>query len=444
MFAAIFKDQSWFLFVVAVITVILACGVYSLARKHGQRPYAFAALTAVTVVEVSVTLAMPNGGRTTDVCVLNRDLVEPFLTTQGLLNLAMFLPLGFVGVLAARSVVPVVLGSAALSLLSEVCQAVVPGIGRNCDSSDFFMNTLGGILGAAAAYAVLRMTGSVLQWDRYWRPAVVGAVVAGLVVGVTGFTLITITPMDSTSLQFADGSQKEAAEAAIRQAFGSHYTVTQVQYQPAAGSGTGGNLLLRLDEGKASAQLTWPDKRALTVSLENSSKVTAESFPIPGSRVKPDTAQSAQRIAQTYAQKFYPASMAGAKTIVKPVGAKAELGWMVSWRRTNADGVLMPMRLDVEVNRAGRISQLVSSPVNDPQNLPPITLSRKAAEEKALKSIHGYLQTTPLKVSGVRLQAMERAGKWRSVYLFTYRTDKGDEVMSVTYVDATTGQATSE
>jgi hypothetical protein len=40
-----------------------------------------------------------------------------------------------------------------------------------------------------------------------------------------------------------------------------------------------------------------------------------------------------------------------------PVGEKASLGWMTNWRWTHND-VLMPRMLDVQIDKAGRVSQI--------------------------------------------------------------------------------------
>ncbi len=60
---------------------------------------------------------------------------------------------------------------------------------------------------------------------------------------------------------------------------------------------------------------------------------------------------------------------------------------MVGRRRENADGVLMPLRLDAQINTAGRISQLLTAGAEDPKELPKASVSKATAEATALKSI---------------------------------------------------------
>jgi hypothetical protein len=54
----------------------------------------------------------------------------------------------------------------------------------------------------------------------------------------------------------------------------------------------------------------------------------------------------------------YPWAEAATWHETQPVGSKAEFGWLTSWRFKER-GVVMPRSLDVQINRAGRVSQLL-------------------------------------------------------------------------------------
>ncbi|MFD7922143.1 VanZ family protein [Streptomyces sp. NPDC059740] len=444
MFEAAFRGQSWFIFVTVVVALLLGVAAYSLAKQRGWRRFEWALFTVLFTSIVAVTLAMPGGGIQRSECVLNRNIFEPLMTSEGLLNLAMYVPLGLAGFAATRAVVPTLVTCACLSLVTEVSQALLPWVGRNCDSGDFFMNSAGGALGIALGCLYLRLIHARVEPRRLWKPALgVGAVIFAVAGGTAAFGL-TLTVVDATSVREGDSEERSAAEHAIQQAFDGHYTVSRVQFSPSlAGSGKG-FLDFTLNGGAGSAELTWPDKRTLTVSLENSDKLTAMSFPVTGNRTPPHNAQDAQRIAQIYADQHYPKSTHGSKVTVAKVDAAGRLGWMVSWRRVNPEGVLMPMRLDVEVNRAGRVSQLLTTPTADPGSLPPVKISEQKARSAGQKSIDALLTNSKVKVSGTRLEAANRGGKWRTEYVVTYVTLEGKPSEAVSYVDATTGHATSQ
>ncbi|WP_329138959.1 VanZ family protein [Streptomyces sp. NBC_01476] len=446
MFSAALRGQSWFLFSALVGALLLACAAFSIARRRGVRPWEFAGLTALVAAEVSVTLLLPNGGYTTRTCVVNRDVFEPLLTEQGLLNLLMFLPIGIAGVLATRSVLPTVAGCAALSMGTELAQAAVPGIGRNCDSSDFTMNVAGAAVGAAIAWAILNKPGSAVPLERHWRPTAYSFTAVAVAAAIIGITAVQFISMDSTSIQFASGSQKSAAQEAMHASFGDRYAITKVQFQPPVGGGSDrGTIGMILDGGKANAALTWPDNQVLTVSFENSDRTTSESFPVDGAGKPPTTGAEALAIATKYAHQYHPEALQGSRSTVAPVDPDAKLGWMVSWRRLNTAGVLMPMRLDVEINRAGRISQLVSADIGDPTGLPPVKITKSQAVRRARESIGKLLHDGQnLKVAEVSLRADDRTSAWRTEYVVSYVEPDGTQVQSISYVDATTGSTVSE
>jgi hypothetical protein len=393
-------------------------------------------------VEVSVTLLSGDGGALTRRCVVNHDLVEPFHTDQGLLNLVLLVPVGFFAVLAVRSIAPVAALVVLLPVATELLQSLVPAIGRLCDTSDVEMNVLGGALGAAACRLLLRTAHQPLpRPDAGARTTGKVAAVAAVVVAALWTGLITQIPEDSTSLQIAGSTEKDAAQQAFHQAFGDRYRLVTVQYQPSF-SGSQPQLLITLEHG--SATLSWPDRKELVVSLESSSAVTPFSFPVPGASVAPRTAAAAVPIATRYAQTHFPWALRNSQVLTEPVGAEVEFGWVVSWRRRNADGVLMPMRLDVEIDRGGRVSQLLARDVADPAHLPVVRVPEKSAQrtavaydEKLAEAAKSPTAGTTPHVTGHELLAIQGDGHWRTQWLFSMSSGP-----SHLYVDATDGTVT--
>jgi hypothetical protein len=69
------------------------------------------------------------------------------------------------------------------------------------------------------------------------------------------------------------------------------------------------------------------------------------------------TDAAASRIAKVYAQRQYPWARGATVRRTSAVGGKAASGWITSWRWTQGPA-LMPRMLDVQVDRAGRMSRI--------------------------------------------------------------------------------------
>ncbi|MGW1075056.1 VanZ family protein [Streptomyces sp. NPDC002537] len=112
------------------------------------------ALTAASVIGILAVTLRPAGGyvQSGASCVVRGIDLEFFTASDMPGNIALFVPLGLSAMLATRRPWPAIGFGAALSALIEATQAVLTGIGRECDSSDWLMNTVGAALGAALAW----------------------------------------------------------------------------------------------------------------------------------------------------------------------------------------------------------------------------------------------------------------------------------------------------
>ncbi|WP_326700986.1 VanZ family protein [Streptomyces sp. NBC_01754] len=369
MLEAVFKGQGAFVLIATGAAAIAALLGYLVARRYA-RPWAYAGLAAALTAEIGVTLLLPSAGDTSGRCVVNRDLTEPFATEQGLLNLAMFLPLGFLGVLAVRRVVPVLLGVSLLSVVTELCQGLLPWTGRSCDSSDVQMNVLGAALGTLAGAVSLRAARRELRpTTAALRPTLVAFGAGFLACAVVGSVWITPVCVDSTSLRFASGAEKEAARQAVTAAFEGYGRIANVQVRPGQEGGTD-TLLIALETGFA--ELSWPDREQFSADFQELPEEPGPvGFPVPGSAAAPRSADDALRTATSYARARFPWALSGATATSTPVGPQAELGWVVAWR-SRVDGVVMPTRLDVRIDPRGHVAELLTRRVRDtPTTFPP-------------------------------------------------------------------------
>ncbi|MFR9755453.1 VanZ family protein [Streptomyces sp. TR06-5] len=436
MFSAIFHEQTVFVVVASLAVLLVAAACYVLADRYAERAWSWATLGAAVAAEVALTLFLSggNGNSGTGKCVVNHNYAEPFATTQGLLNLALFIPIGAFGVLASRRLLPVLAGGIGLTVVTEFLQTLLPGVSRGCDSSDLQMNALGATAGALATYGILRASGRIVKpANAAAKPTAIAALAGLAPTAVIWNFWITPVHVDATSLQSANDAQREAAEKALSRAFDDRQNVVEIQFSPGVAGGSQA-VLIALESG--SARLSWPDTSRFTATLEASNRTTNASFPVKGVTHKPATQEDAESIARHYVQERYPWATHDANVQVNPVG---ELGWIVSWRRLNSDDVLMPMRLDVQINTEGRVSQLLVNHVEDPKNLPTPTITAKQAASIALDSVD-VPKNIHLDTGNCALQAARHHDTWRTDWVCPFQTNNPDVMVAPTHIDAVTGK----
>ncbi|MFJ8637032.1 hypothetical protein [Streptomyces sp. NPDC093568] len=116
------------------------------------------------------------------------------------------------------------------------------------------------------------------------------------------------------------------------------------------------------------------------------------------------------------------------------MGDNAEFGWITSWRYQSG-GVLMPRSLDVQVNRAGRISQLNVQDGPQQVRLPHRRVSEQQAEQAALRRVGAESQT---KAEAITVRAVRREGVWRAEWSIEISMPGSDPYL--VFVDAETAK----
>ncbi|MET8831706.1 VanZ family protein [Streptomyces sp. NPDC004610] len=424
MFSAIFQHNVGYLAVCTMIGLVLGGAAWTLARKRGNPYGAWWSGLAFTLTGV-LGVTFMGGGSASGACVLNHQFAEPFRTTQGLWNLAMMVPVSACALLAIRRPLPVLVGVIALPLAIEFTQATVNGLGRVCDSSDAEMNIIGGLIGLTVVAVVLAIRHS-LAWQAGAKGALITFVVLFLLGSGVARPMLAFTNVDGSSLADASSGQEQAVEAAVREAFGDRYKIGRQYEQPCVDSPCTNIIfiLLSREEGHSeefgTGSLSWPDKKHLTVQLENSDRPTVMGYPVGGAKA-PSTDAAAFHIAKSYAQQQYPWAMSATVRETFPVGAKAELGWATNWRWTYR-GVLMPRMLDVQVDRAGRVSQIDVTLGPTQVQLPEAKLDAGEAEKAVNKAVTAQLRAngnagTEFSTKAVTVKAVERDGDWQPNWL---------------------------
>ncbi|MEU4036518.1 VanZ family protein [Streptomyces collinus] len=413
-------------------------------RYRAAHPLWWLPLTFCLTGVLGVTLALRGGESGRPECVINYELTEPLHTTQGLWNLAMFVPLGLFGVLALRRPLPVLAGVLALPCLIELAQSLAPFVSGICDSADVEMNAAGGVLGVFGGLVWVR---GRVAWRSWARPTLITSGVLALAGATLFCTAITPYGVTGSAVRNASGDERAAAERAIHQAFGERYHVGSLRVSPGA-DGYNGWMDIQM-AGAYSAQLMWPGGRQLSVSLESSSRPTKTSFPVPGAATPTDAA-GAYRIARSYMKAHYNWAEAASWHETQPVGGKAEFGWLTSWRFKDR-GVVMPRSLDVQINRAGHVSQLLVDFGPEHVKLPAELIPAKRAEKIVRRrEAENGADAGTLRIQADVLKA-DRAkgwqGPWRVVWSVNVEDtqckpdEDGDGCdPSVTIVDAGTGE----
>jgi hypothetical protein len=142
------------------LVVVVCVGVGHAALRRGQPgKRVLWVLTALSGLVVLALTLVPGGkGGQEELCAVQFAL--PTLTRVELLaNVALFVPPVLFATLAWRRPLLVVVTAALASAAIEALQAVVPAIGRACDTNDWLMNVLGILAGALLATGALAIAG---------------------------------------------------------------------------------------------------------------------------------------------------------------------------------------------------------------------------------------------------------------------------------------------
>ncbi len=135
---------------VALMAAGLLAGPWLVAR-----PRVAWALTAASLLPVAALTLVPVERELYARCSVQWALPTPG-RVELMANVVLFVaPVLLAGVAARRPVLAFLAGSAT-SVAIEAVQAVVPAIGRSCDTNDWLSNTLGALVGAGLAWAILR------------------------------------------------------------------------------------------------------------------------------------------------------------------------------------------------------------------------------------------------------------------------------------------------
>jgi hypothetical protein len=425
--------QHHLAFLAAAIAVTLAAGIaaFLVTRRRTTGAHAaFNGFWAASAVGPAILTSWAGSGVLTYECAINSHVTQALSSTQGQLNLVLFIPYGLFAALATRRPLFAAATGILFTMAIETAQATVPFVSRLCDSDDLLTNSLGACVGAALGALIARRLPdtaatrlpTVRRATAYCAPVVVLIATAWLTV----IDPIRIQP-PASRLPSATAAQTEAINDAVTSAFASAYQPSNVFYVD-NGDGTA-SVTASLPGGFA--ELSWPDREQFTAHFTPTTNGEGEhAYHIPGISRPITTADQAKKIATAYASRYAPWADPGSEITVRAIDDKVNVGWMVEWRRWK-NNVLMPMRLNIAIEPTGGLIDLIARNVADP-HLPPANIN----ETKAWEVFGKHHQLRP--GQGVRQPpihlAQRRNGQWRIHWLLSVRD--GNTLYSAA-VDAT-------
>ncbi|MFD6177513.1 MULTISPECIES: VanZ family protein [unclassified Isoptericola] len=137
----------------------LALGPWLVARRRAAW-----ALCAASLVPVLLLTMVPVDRELFARCTVGWSLPTPG-RVELLANVVLFVAPVFLAGVALRRPLLAFAGGTVVSALVELVQALVPALGRSCDTDDWLSNTIGAALGAGLAWvAVVRWRRSQGRW----------------------------------------------------------------------------------------------------------------------------------------------------------------------------------------------------------------------------------------------------------------------------------------
>ncbi|MFJ8439241.1 VanZ family protein [Kitasatospora griseola] len=405
----------------AVLGLILGFVSLRLARRRQWPPVAAVLLGLSLAGEIAATLTPTASGSWGSArCSIGSGVWDTAVTQQGLMNLAMYVPVAFFGVLTLRRPLTVLAGCGVLSAVTETCQTLL-GTGRSCDAADLVDNVLGALVGTVVAVGWLWLRRQKSLSGR--RDALHSLGTAG-----TGFAAVAVVvwlyvPLHDDPAGWGAGGagpstgDYEAAQRIATQLFGPGTWVESFGLATDPKASPQPVFTVVTDRGRFQAE--WPAGRLL-VSASTGRQVEAE--PVTQDQIL----KAGADFAATWFSDLTPTA---SPTLTPTDGA-----YLLSYRRHNSDNVLMPMRLDITVAASGRVTASSAHRDADPQ-LPHPTVTAEAAEQRAVATQIGSRAAT------VSLVAKQIDGQWRPCWAVDL-VKPGETRASgtVEFVDAVTGQ----
>ncbi len=398
----------------------------ALIAKAKGRSIGLSLLLTTALAGVLVVTMMPGIAGTGQVgsCDTGLPGLDFLASESAQLNVLLFVPLSFLAVLFFRRPLLVLSATLALTCGIELVQGWL-GLGRACSYDDVKANFLGGVIGITLGCLYVWGRQRKFPFTRKRAAWGIGAVIAVAAV-VTPLFHFTLTSVNYEELhhraqaKFGDSTEKlEWLAKTAKDLYGAQAELGQTEVRMMQD----GHWRLRAETNRGTVVATWPDRKLVEVE-------SADNHDDNGALSTAQMKESAER----FAQKWFAGDTKGAQADFRPL--RQNRGMHILSYRRYSQNVMMPMRLDIIVTTAGRVTNAAARSVPDPA-LPTATVSNAAAKQRAEHEATG-MQAEP-----VSLMAQRVGGSWRPVWLIGLKpkSDPGNpDKKSSIFLDAVTGK----
>jgi hypothetical protein len=151
-------DNSAMVPVGLLLVAVVCAGIGYTVVRRGYAARILWALATVSLLPIIALTLVPTGLRIDEVDCAVQFYLPTLNRLEMLANVTLFVPPVYFAALATRRPLLIALAGATLSAVIETVQALVPTIGRACDTNDWSMNTSGVVLGVLMAAATIALT----------------------------------------------------------------------------------------------------------------------------------------------------------------------------------------------------------------------------------------------------------------------------------------------
>ncbi|WP_380282905.1 VanZ family protein [Kitasatospora purpeofusca] len=322
----------------------LALGTVALWQaRPRQWPAAAAVLWGLSLAgEVAATLTPTvTGSAGKPTCSIGTGVWETATTAQGLMNIALYVPLALFATLVLRRPLTVLAACAVLSAATEAFQTLL-GTGRSCDAADLVDNVLGALIGTVAAVLWLWLRRHKPLFGR--RDGLHGLAAAGTGLAAVTAVIWLYVPLHHDAAGFNAHSTADETEIPQRiaaQLFGPGTVLqtTRLTTTPEKPS----QPILDATTDRGQFRIEWPTGRLLN-------SASADSLIDPG----PLTRDQVLKVGTDFAAVWFSDLTRAVTPTLTPTDT-AGGAYTLTYRRYDADNVLLPMRLDITVSTSGRV-----------------------------------------------------------------------------------------
>lgn len=144
----------WVMLLIALISVVVG---YFLLRSGSRGQVVLGVLAVLSALPVLVLALVPVSRDAVESACFVQFSVPRWGAVENVANMALLFPLVFLLALVLRRPLLAFLAGTGLSAGTEAIQALIPPIGRSCDTNDWWMSTLGAGIAAALATVTLAL-----------------------------------------------------------------------------------------------------------------------------------------------------------------------------------------------------------------------------------------------------------------------------------------------